>query len=120
MADFKETEAWAIRTNNPKALEFLAKGNALQGFYSELSYPTRIVSIWDKSDPSDKGTEYERKVCDKLCKFEDGSVLSLCWDWIYSSEEEAKAAFKEVLKGYGRVIEDIKRLEAYLDETQGA
>ena len=113
LATYTPVSLWAIRTTNPKGLEFL--NESTQGrYYYALSYPTKIVSLWDKSNPSDKGEEYENKVLNKLCVFEDGSVQSLGWDDIFKTFEEAKNAFKKAVALSQELIDNIKHLEDFL------
>lgn len=115
MSNYAPVNYWAIRTSNPIGLEFLSEPTHDGRFYYALSYPIKIISLWDKSDPTDKGFEHENKVLDKLCIFEDGTKQALGWNDIFETEEEAKKAFKERVKLSEGLLKDIKDLEVFLN-----
>lgn len=95
------------------------------------TYPRQIVSIWDKSDPEDKGTDYENQVCDKLCflgtlpsvKYatctdgeklwteEEELIVHTSWDFIFDTKEEAKVAFRNTLSRYKPLLEQTIAME---------
>mgnify|MGYP006296937025 CR=1 FL=1 len=112
---YKPCNLWTIYTDDPKGLEFLNYeiGN-FGSFYHALSYPTKIVAIYDNSNLADVGTSLELTAMDKLCVLENGSTKLLAWNQIFKTEEEAKKAFKAKVGDFAEYIQSIIKLQEFL------
>lgn len=92
-----------------------------------ITYPRRIMALWDKSDHDDVGASHENLVMDKLCYLgttppikyatttqgeelctsEKDIIVLACWDFIFDTKEEADAEFRNKMKIYKDDLESI-------------
>lgn len=71
-----------------------------------ITYPRQIVFLWDKSDPEEL-EQYKDIACNQIIWFDDGTWTHTCKSWLFETEQEALAAFKDKMQGYLCIAEKI-------------